>query len=254
MRTQLSLLLMLATVSFADRAAEPSEAMDTPGATAPLQTPGDTTCRRFAPPGDKKIQKFCGDAAQWAAFDRRAVDTGVSCRWPGTPEALCLSVAQWESFDRRANLPQTQGSGSAVEPDASDAAPPTDEVIVSANRTLADLRKEIRLIQDLFLAKYNELNKVPEYTINCDDEAATGSRFREHVCRAKFVDNALRAEWVGQSIAPAALVMASKKEAFQKNMVDLASKSAELRELGQRRADLEERYNRVLRRALGSKE
>jgi hypothetical protein len=213
---------------------------------ASQSAPAARSCRRFVPQGDTKIQAYCGTVTQWEAFDKRAVDAGVTCRWPNTPEELCLSVAQWESFDR----PESRA---------------VDEVIVSATRTLTELRKEIDAAQDRLVAKYNELNQKPEFALSCDREAPTGSRFERHVCRAKFVDDAvgghsrgfiegLRGESGGNPALSGAVLMASKKSAFEKNMAALVNQSEELRTLAQTHAGLEGRYERILRNTFGSSE
>ena len=62
---------------------------------------GDTSCRRLIKPGSNRIQSFCGDRALWEEFDIWAVNAGVTCRFAGTSQELCLTVAQWNSFDRR---------------------------------------------------------------------------------------------------------------------------------------------------------
>lgn len=149
--------------------------------------------------------------------------------------------------------PKTQGSAVTVEPGSSEATPPIDEVIVSGTRTLADLRKEMRVLEDRFLAKYNELNKEPEFAINCAEEATVGSRFVNHVCRPKYVDTALRKEATGEAFSAAPLI-AAKKTAFQKNMIDLTSKDEEMRKLARQNAGLQERYDQLLRRAFGAKD
>ncbi len=96
----------------------------------------------------------------------------------------------------------TQESGTAK------VAPPVDaEVTVSAIRQLAQLRKEMLVAEDRFIAKYNELNKEREYAISCTDEAHTGSRFLRRVCRPKFVANATgyeAREWFRNSYSPPA--------------------------------------------------
>src|SRR5262249_60839401 len=73
---------------------------------------------------------------------------------------------------------------------AQDAAP-IDEIIVSGTRRLAEMRKEMVELEDRFLARYNELNKIPEFAINCYAEAAQNSRFLRRTCRPVFVDTAI---------------------------------------------------------------
>ncbi len=237
-------------------AATPGAQASMQAATASAQTSGDTSCRRFVPLEDTRIQTYCGNAAQWEEFDSRAVNAGVTCRWEPAPQGqtlqeLCLNDAQWDSVALQ----------KAEQPGTSVLAPRVDaEVIVSATRTLAELRKDILVADERFLAKYNELNKVPEFAIACDEEATTGSRFLRRTCRAEFVTVAIREgaqDWFrGNAPTPTESVgrtIESKKGNFHKNMIDLARQSPELVRLARERADLEQRYNQLLRRAFGSK-
>ena len=231
---------------------------NTPGAAASGQNPAGTSCRRLIQPGEKKIHRFCGDTERWDAFDSWAVHAEVTCRWAATSDELCLSPVQWEGFDEQKNRVE------AAAADKGQAPPPIDEVTVGATRTLTELRKQIDLAQDRLISKYNELNKVPEFSIACEDNAPTGSRFLRHQCVARFSAtatagssreflNGVRGE-MGAGSMPSAMLIASKQRAFQKNMADIASKSPELRKLAQEHAGLEERYNQLLRNTLGPDE
>ena len=143
-----------------------------------------------------------------------------------------------------------------VEPSVAADAAVDGEVTVRAKRELEKLRLEIDAAQDRFIARYNELNKDPQYAMKCNDEAPTGSRFTRHNCRPEFVNAAtnaeLRAALDGHSAPPAALVTASKKAAFQKNMLDIASSSPELQNLAREQSDLQARYDKLLRRTVGA--
>ena len=159
------------------------------------------------------------------------------------------------AFAALSTLPQP---AAAQDQGAGKAAPPVDaEVTVSAIRKLAELRKEIVLAEDRFLAKYNELNKDREYAITCTSEPFTGSRFYRRVCRPEFVGMATSVEaqtWLqGHYAPPSVMVMESKKDGFRKNMTNLYDKSAELRQLAQTRGELEKRYDDLLKRTVTGK-
>jgi hypothetical protein len=146
-------------------------------------------------------------------------------------------------------LAQQSGPGEAV-------SPVEGEVTVGAIRRLAELRKEIVVAEDRFLAKYNELNQVRQYTIKCSPEAATGTRFYRRACRPEYVNTATADEAkgfiFGYFVPPADLVLASKKDGFRKNMLDLARKSPELRQFAQEHQNLLDRYDQLLRRTVGA--
>ena len=133
----------------------------------------------------------------------------------------------------------------------------TAEVTVRAKRELEKMRLQIDAAQDRFIAKYNELNKDPQYAMKCNDEAPTGSRFTHHHCVPEFVNTAtnaeMRAALDGHFAPPPALVMASKRDGFHKNLLDLASSSPELQKLARERSDLQARYDKLLRRTIGAR-
>ncbi len=136
-------------------------------------------------------------------------------------------------------------------------APSVDaEVTVSAIRRLAELRKEMLAAEDRFIAKYNELNKERQYAISCINEASTGSRFLRRVCRPEFVSNATgyeAREWFRNSYSPPApVIIDSQRAGFRKNLLDLATQSADLRRFAVEHDDLKKRYDELLRRTVGA--
>ena len=152
-------------------------------------------------------------------------------------------------------LPALSQPAFTEESGTSKAAPPVDaELTVSAVRKLTEMRKEIALAEDRFVAKYNELNKERQYAIKCNDETYTGSRLNRRMCRPEFVADATGDEtrgWLrGEVYSPASPVIATKNAGFRKNMLDIASKNPELVKLAQQHDDLEKRYNELLRHTL----
>ncbi len=86
---------------------------------------------------------------------------------------------------------------------------------VSAIKRLAELRQEIVVAEDRFLAKYNDLNQVRQYAIKCTDEAFTSTKLYRRQCRPEYVNRATADEATGwlfrHYVPPADLIVASKK-------------------------------------------
>jgi hypothetical protein len=61
----------------------------------------------------------------------------------------------------------------------------TDEVLVRGTR-LAELRAAIVKAEDLFYARYNELNKVDKFDIECALDAHTGTKLKQRRCFTKL--------------------------------------------------------------------
>jgi hypothetical protein len=72
--------------------------------------PGDTpapaqkSCRKVITQQNKEGAVMCGTAEQWAELDRRvaAMNAGVTCRQPKTPNELCMNAEQWKQYDKQA--------------------------------------------------------------------------------------------------------------------------------------------------------
>ena len=80
----------------------------------------------------------------------------------------------------------------AVLPFASAAADETkskDDMIV-AKKSLSELRSELYKSEEAFYDLFNEINEDDDYDVDCFYERATGTRIKNHVCRAKFVSDA----------------------------------------------------------------
>jgi hypothetical protein len=69
---------------------------------------------------------------------------------------------------------------------------PTEEVIVTAPRSLRAMRAAIEEAEDFAYSMFNELNTDDDYDIICHREEPTGSRISYRNCRARFVDRLLR--------------------------------------------------------------
>jgi hypothetical protein len=74
----------------------------------------------------------------------------------------------------------------------------TDEVIVRGRR-LSDFRFEVEAARVRVYDLFNELNSDDAFDVHCRVETSTGTRMRQHVCRAQFKDdiaNAVAKAWV----------------------------------------------------------
>src|SRR5262245_20946726 len=58
-----------------------------------------STCRQLVTPTTSLIQRYCGDAGQWARVVTWAATVGVTCR-NNTKPAICMSAQQWVSYDK----------------------------------------------------------------------------------------------------------------------------------------------------------
>src|SRR5262249_26326653 len=64
-----------------------------------------------------------------------------------------------------------------------------DEIVVKGRQNkLSALRMEYVKLEDRFYAKYNKLNTDHQWDVNCNGEAATGTRLKRRVCTPVFVD------------------------------------------------------------------
>jgi hypothetical protein len=97
------------------------------------QPSSGTSCRELAEAVTTRITTYCGTAAEWDAFDTRAVNEGTTCRWtpgprrsagpPAQARELCLTAAHWQTFEqavaanrrgRSAGAPGANWPGSGV--------------------------------------------------------------------------------------------------------------------------------------------
>ena len=64
-----------------------------------------------------------------------------------------------------------------------------DDIVVVGQKSINELRRDVYQYAEDFYSAYNKLNDDPEYDVRCFYEQATGTRIKNHVCRAKFVSN-----------------------------------------------------------------
>lgn len=139
---------------------------------------------------------------------------------------------------------------------------PLDVIIVTASRLKPhELRQLLIETEDRFYARYNELNTINEFDINCYVAAPTGTNLKRRSCLPIFEERAIQR--VGQEIfvirqdmqeqirqgsiqrGPGTPPVSARGEieavrpVFQKNMQKLVQGDAELQEILKQRAVLE---------------
>jgi hypothetical protein len=110
-----------------------------------------------------------------------------------------------------------------------------DEIIVYGDKSLSTLRKMVFRAEENFFALFSAFNDDDEYDIRCFYEAPTGTRIRQHVCRAYFVTNATSAEannirtgGARYPVADARAVILVKKRRLREKMEALVTEYPEL--------------------------
>jgi hypothetical protein len=124
------------------------------------------------------------------------------------------------------------------------------EVEINAQREkLAVMRSEMVKLEDEFYTEYNKLNTDHQYDIFCHMEAPLGTRLKDRVCRAVFVDKATEAEAQallrGETVTPASQIALMKETDYEKNVLAVINKHPELRKLIRERETLGKRYEAV---------
>ncbi len=110
-----------------------------------------------------------------------------------------------------------------------------DNIVVVGQKSINELRRDVYQHEENFYAAYNKLNDDPEYDVRCFYEKATGTRIKNHVCRARFVSNSYSSHAArnrsdlkrvaNQGASPA---LAEKTVKFQTKMETLIAANPEL--------------------------
>jgi len=139
-----------------------------------------------------------------------------------------------------------------------------DEVVVRGTR-LTDLKAAIVEAENRFYARYNELNKVEDFDIECVVAPPTGTRVKQRVCRTVFQLNA-QGEQAGEfgklmadngSYAPDApgkprgllpttdpeVVFLARYKEYKENVLYLLKMNPDLRRLVHEREEAAKRYD-----------
>ena len=59
-----------------------------------------------------------------------------------------------------------------------------------SDMSLGKLRRELNRSAEDFYDAFNDLNDIDDFHVRCSTERPTGSRIRNHVCKAKFIEKA----------------------------------------------------------------
>ena len=140
----------------------------------------------------------------------------------------------------------------------------TDEVLVRGTR-LADLKAAIVEAEDRFYARYNDLNKVDKFDIECAMDAHTGTKLKQRRCFTKLqfearAQNGMEAlqMFQEQSLGLAGRPPNTDPEAvwlahfddYKINMLYMLKMNPELRRLVRDREEAQKRYDAEHKRRL----
>ena len=110
------------------------------------------------------------------------------------------------------------------------------EDVVVANKSLSELRTDYFKKEEAFYKLFNQLNEDRDYDVRCYYERRTGTRIKNHVCRAKFVSDAFSSHAArsgGNRMSNAATQDADpefvrKSEIFEEKLTTAVASNAEL--------------------------
>jgi len=112
-----------------------------------------------------------------------------------------------------------------------------EDIVVVGQKSIAELRKDVFQSEEDFYSLYNDLNDDAEYDVRCFYEKPTGTRIKNHVCRARFVSNAFsghaarnRSDISRVANQEANPVMAEKSARFQEKLETLVAANPDLAE------------------------
>ncbi len=110
-----------------------------------------------------------------------------------------------------------------------------EDIVVVGQKSMADLRRDVFQAEEDYYSAYNKLNDDKEYDVRCFYERPTGTRIKNHVCRARFVTNAYerharrnRGDLSRVANQDAIPVPAEKTAKFQEKMETLIAANPEL--------------------------
>jgi len=128
----------------------------------------------------------------------------------------------------------------------------TDEVIVRGT-PLWELRENVIKAEDRFYARYNELNKVDDFDVECRWDAPTGTRIKYRGCLTRLAARAAQgyaSDYVyflqGSGPMPANdphMALLDRYADYKENVLYLLKMNPDLRRLVQERAAAVKRYN-----------
>ena len=110
-----------------------------------------------------------------------------------------------------------------------------DDIVVVGQKSLNDLRRDVFKAEEDFYSVFNNYNDEKDYDVRCFYENATGTRIKNHVCRARFVTKSFEkharrnrgnmASMANQNSDPA---FAEKTARYQENLETLIAANPEL--------------------------
>ena len=114
---------------------------------------------------------------------------------------------------------------------------PMDNIVVTGEKSRSEMRRDVFEAEENFYSLYNQLNDEEEYEVRCFYETPTGTRIKNHVCRAKFVSDAYsrraargRGDHTRIANQSADSEFAAKSARFQEKLETLIDENAELAE------------------------
>jgi len=105
-----------------------------------------------------------------------------------------------------------------------------DDIVVTGQKPIGDLRRDLWKAEDEFYSLYNELNEDNDYDVRCRWESPTGVRKKYQVCRPVFFSEARnRRENLNRPIDPATdPALAERLDTLQQKIETLVASNADL--------------------------
>jgi len=138
-----------------------------------------------------------------------------------------------------------------------------EEVIVSGKLdSLSQLRKAMDRAENRVYERYNEINKVADYDIECIVEAPLGSRQKVKKCQSRYVSDAMhedgfdalfRNQNSATRLRSVSALGAERQTYLQKAMLEAARTDLQLQRAMIEHSLLQERYQKVLKEKLGKR-
>lgn len=163
----------------------------------------------------------------------------------------------WALIAGAAFLAPTCGAVEAAAARPAAASGVSEEVVVHGTALWA-LREDVIKAEDRFYARYNELNKVDDFDVECKWSAPTGSHIQQRGCLTRLAmraDQVYASDYVNflQGAGPMPdndphMVLLDRYTEFKENVLYLLKTSPELRRLVRERAEAVKRYNDERRR------
>ena len=131
-------------------------------------------------------------------------------------------------------------SSAALASDKVQEADAYDEIEVTArysNMSLSKIKRELNRSAEDFYDTFNDLNDIDDFHVRCKTERPTGSRIRNHVCKAKFIAKAetkhAERNWdnrLAMSNKDVNTGIMERTAEFEQHMSDLVASSPELQQ------------------------